>query len=346
MKIYRYTFKYCLNYCFLSLLILVSIGLTYTAAFLASKMSEEVTLVEWFKLISSMAPYLTYFLLPYALIVGFVFAIDALRLKRYWLVLWSTGNRVSHYLAFLSRMLIFIIVLIVGSLDWFGYTQKPTVENEEVAHSIPDVIWLNHGDDYVLLRDVIDSHHVGRVEWLRFKSGILKTVNQWKDLYFSDGIWQLSPLVADDEQSVKQMINTASLLRWLKPDVISMMSIEPKYLSLAELSALIYQYDLNVAQIEAYYEAYYTRLLYPVHIFLALWVSWLLALSAGIHASVQRRLALPICLGVVMFIGLQSGIVMLFQWVPESNWIIGFYFAILCCFQGFAYRMDNSMNWL
>ena len=70
MKIYRYTFKYCLNYCFLSLLILVTIGLTYTTAFLASRASEDVTLLEWFKLISSMAPYLTYFLLPYALIVG------------------------------------------------------------------------------------------------------------------------------------------------------------------------------------------------------------------------------------------------------------------------------------
>ena len=127
MILINYYLRHFVSCCALACLVGVSLVFFYNTMIFMGRLSGEADLTIWFNLFRFFLPYFTYIILPYACVVGSVFAINYLTDKRYILVMQSLGMSVVQLLRVLSRLFFVIVFLAVACLEYYDVAHKPSV---------------------------------------------------------------------------------------------------------------------------------------------------------------------------------------------------------------------------
>tara|TARA_Y100000992_G_scaffold299218_1_gene265666 strand:- start:279 stop:1223 length:945 start_codon:yes stop_codon:yes gene_type:complete len=313
------------------------IALVYTTTFLVSRMNDNASVMDWLMLMLAMVPHYVYLLLPYAMIIGFSFSIDAMRQRRYWLMLWIHGHSVRELLAYFGRVLIVLIVLIVGLLDGMGYSSKPQLDPTDRVVQDYGPLWLGNDEEFFQLNQIQRMDQVGQLNWIQINNHGLNQVSQWHNLSYVNGQW-----ITDLAGETPHVLKDSKLLQAVTPKLLELMSSQAKYLTLYDLFQLASEPLLHSSQLADYHQAIFSRLFYPLDMFLALYITWLSAFYVNVHSNSQRRIAQPIAIGVLSFITIHFGVPMATTW----DLIVIPYILVIYLLVFLSIRLDRHTRWV
>ena len=341
LRLYRYILGYCVKYSLCSLVMTLLIVSAYCSIFVMSRMQDQGDVLSVLKAIFDMMPYLTYLVFPVCLIVSLVFVIDVLRLRRYWVALYSFGQTFNDVLSCLARFGCIALLLVIGTLDWLDFSHKPQIDEVNANKSLESSsIWLTHKDELVLLSQIKAADQIGKVEIVKLNNHEFSGIKRWENLEFQDNQW-----VMESSMDADALIKPEQI-QWLNPSLLRLLLTDPKYLSMHDLMIINHMPNLKFKEMAMYHSAMYARLYYPLNALLSFWVALVLALSAAPASGVLRRLLVPIMSSLSILMILQNGLPIFPSFVTSDHQVPLFYICILLILQCWSLRLNKRLRWV
>ena len=254
-------------------------------------------------------PRLSYELFPIATVIGCMAGLGILANNNELVILRTSGlSKIQLAYSLIKTGLIFILVsILIGEViapisEQTAQQKRSVALTEQITMKSKHGFWSRDGDSYINIRKILPNEKLEEIHIYEFdKNRQLRTTIHAESAKYDNGKWLLQNILKTEISKDKIINNSYENAEWealLNPEVINLVTIKPRYLSLYGLINYIKHLKLNNQDSRIYRQALWQKALNPLMIIIMM----LLAVC------VVKCDAKPIGLGQRVFIGVLIGI--------------------------------------
>ena len=254
-------------------------------------------------------PRLSYELFPIATVIGCMAGLGILANNNELVILRTSGlSKIQLAYSLIKTGLIFILVsILIGEViapisEQTAQQKRSVALTEQITMKSKHGFWSRDGDSYINIRKILPNEKLEEIHIYEFdKNRQLRTTIHAESAKYDNGKWLLQNILKTEISKDKIINNSYENAEWealLNPEVINLVTIKPRYLSLYGLINYIKHLKLNNQDSRIYRQALWQKVLNPLMIIIMM----LLAVC------VVKCDAKPIGLGQRVFIGVLIGI--------------------------------------
>jgi len=254
-------------------------------------------------------PRLSYELFPIATVIGCMAGLGILANNNELVILRTSGlSKIQLAYSLIKTGLIFILVsILIGEViapisEQTAQQKRSVALTEQITMKSKHGFWSRDGDSYINIRKILPNEKLEEIHIYEFdKNRQLRTTIHAESAKYDNGKWLLQNILKTEISKDKIINNSYENAEWealLNPEVINLVTIKPRYLSLYGLINYIKHLKLNNQDSRIYRQALWQKALNPLMIIIMM----LLAVC------VVKCDTKPIGLGQRVFIGVLIGI--------------------------------------
>jgi lipopolysaccharide export system permease protein len=254
-------------------------------------------------------PRLSYELFPIAIVIGSMAALGMLANTSELAVIRTSGVsqiRLAYSLIKIGLIFVVISILIgevVAPVSEQAAQQKRSVAlTKQIAMKTKNGFWSRDGDNYINIRKILPGDRVEEIYIYEFdEDHQLRSSIRAKNAEYDKDRWILHDILKteiSEQQVTSNHYETAEWEALLNPEVINMITIKPRYLSMYGLISYIKYLKANNQNSKLYVQAFWSKIINPFAIIAMI----LLAIC------VVKCEARPVGLGQRVFIGALLGV--------------------------------------
>jgi len=272
-------------------------------------------------------PRLIYELFPIATVIGSMAAIGMLANSNELAVIRTSGVSQAQLATSLMKTgLIFIIISIligevIAPISEQAAQQKRSIAlTKQISLKTKHGFWTRAGDSYINIRKILPGDRVEEIYIYEFdENHHLRSSIHAKSAEYDQDRWILHDILKteiSENQVTSSRYETAEWEALLNPEVIDLITIKPRYLSVYGLISYIQHLEANNQNGKLYVQAFWSKIVNPFAIIAML----LLAIC------VVKCEARPVGLGQRVFIGALLGII--FHLINQVTGHLGIVYGI------------------
>lgn len=255
-------------------------------------------------------PRLSYELFPVATVIGGMAALGMLANSGELAVIRTSGVSRLQLAFLLSKVgLVFIVIsifigeLIVPVSEHTAQQKKSVALTKQISLKTKHGFWSRAGNNYINIRKILPDDRVEHVYIYEFDDDhkLRSSIHARRAEYVEDR-WILRDILKTNITEQKVTIDHYQTVEWealLNPEVIDLVTVKPRYLSLYGLTNYIKYLTVNNQNSEPYVQAFWSKIVNPFAI-----IAMLLLSICVVKCEVRR-----IGLGRRVFIGALIGII-------------------------------------
>tara|TARA_R110000782_G_scaffold18712_2_gene51192 strand:- start:725 stop:1786 length:1062 start_codon:yes stop_codon:yes gene_type:complete len=254
-------------------------------------------------------PRLSYELFPIATVIGSMAALGMLANTSELAVIRTSGvSQAQLAYSLIKTGMVFVIVsLLIGEViapvtEQAAQQKRSIALTKQISMKTKHGFWSRDGDNYINIRKILPGDRVEEIYIYEFdKEHHLRSSIYAKSAEYDQDKWVLHDILKTEiteEQVTNNHYETAEWEALLNPEVINMVTIKPRYLSILGLISYIDYLKANNQSSKQYIQAFWSKLISPFSIIAMILLS----------ICVVRCEARPMGLGQRVFIGALIGI--------------------------------------
>ena len=254
-------------------------------------------------------PRLSYELFPIATVIGCMAGLGILANNNELVILRTSGlSKIQLAYSLIKTGLLFILVsLLIGEVvapisEQTAQQKRSVALTEQITMKSKHGFWSRDGDSYINIRKILSNEKLEEIHIYEFdKNRQLRTTIHAKSATYDNGKWLLQNILKTEVSRDKIINHTYENAEWealLNPEVINLVTVKPRYLSLYGLINYIKHLKLNNQDSRIYRQAFWQKVINPLMIIIMM----LLAVC------IVKCDAKPVGLGQRVFIGVLIGI--------------------------------------
>lgn len=254
-------------------------------------------------------PRLTYELFPIATAIGCMAGFGILANNNELMIFRISGlSKMQLAYSLIKTGLIFIIIsILIGEViapitEQAAQQKRSVALTEQITMKSKHGFWSRDGDSYINIRKILPNEKLEEIHIYEFdKNRQLRVTIHAESAKYDNGKWLLHNILKTEisrDEIINHSYENAEWEALLNPEVINLVTIKPRYLSLYSLVNYIKHLKLNNQDNRIYMQALWLKLLNPLMILIMM----LLAIC------VVKCDAKPIGLGQRVFMGVLLGI--------------------------------------
>ena len=254
-------------------------------------------------------PRLSYELFPIATVIGSMAALGMLANTSELAVIRTSGvSQAQLAYSLIKTGLAFVIIsILIGEViapvtEQAAQQKRSIALTKEISMKTKNGFWSRDGDNYINIRKILPGDRVEEIYIYEFdKEHQLRSMIYAKHAEYDQDKWILHNILKTEiteQQVTNNHYDTAEWEALLNPDVIDMVTIKPRYLSILGLISYIDYLKANNQSSKQYVQAFWSKLANPFTIMAMILLS----------ICVVRCEGRPMGLGQRVFIGALIGI--------------------------------------
>ncbi len=296
-------------------------------------------------------PRLSYELFPIAIVIGSMAALGMLANTSELAVIRTSGVSQSQLAYSLIKTgLVFVVIsILIGEViapvtEQAAQQKRSIALTKQISMKTKHGFWSRDGDNYINIRKILPGDRVEEIYIYEFdKEHQLRSSIYAKHAEYNQDKWVLHDILKTEiteEQVTNNHYETAEWEALLNPEVINMVTIKPRYLSILGLISYIDYLKANNQSSKQYVQAFWSKLISPFSIIAMILLS----------ICVVRCEARPMGLGQRVFIGALIGIT--FHLINQVSGHLGIVYGMpaflsvclptVVIFSYIYYRLSNS----
>jgi len=296
-------------------------------------------------------PRLSYELFPIATVIGSMAALGMLANTSELAVIRTSGvSQAQLAYSLIKTGLAFVIIsILIGEViapvtEQAAQQKRSIALTKEISMKTKNGFWSRDGDNYINIRKILPGDRVEEIYIYEFdKEHQLRSMIYAKHAEYDQDKWILHNILKTEiteQQVTNNHYDTAEWEALLNPDVIDMVTIKPRYLSILGLISYIDYLKANNQSSKQYVQAFWSKLISPFSIIAMILLS----------ICVVRCEARPMGLGQRVFIGALIGIT--FHLINQVSGHLGIVYGMpaflsvclptVVIFSYIYYRLSNS----
>ena len=254
-------------------------------------------------------PRLSYELFPIATVIGCMAALGILANNNELLIFRTSGlSKMQLAYSLIKTSIVFILIsILIGEFvapisEQAAQKKRSIALTEQITMQSKHGFWSRDGDSYINIRKILPNERLEEIHIYEFdKNRQLRTTIHAESAKYNNGKWLLHNILKTEiskDRIIKHSYEDAEWEALLNPEVINLVTIKPRYLSLYGLINYIKHLELNNQDSRIYRQALWQKAVNPLMILIMM----LLAVC------VVKCDAKPVGLGQRVFIGVLIGI--------------------------------------
>ncbi len=254
-------------------------------------------------------PRLSYELFPIASVIGSMAALGMLANTSELAVIRTSGVSQTRLAYSLMKVgLIFVVIsLLIGEViapvsEQAAQQKRSVAMTKQIALKTKNGFWSRDGDNYINIRKILPGDRVEEIYIYEFdEDHQLRSSIRAKNAEYDQDRWILHDILKteiSEQQVTTEHFETAEWEALLNPEVIDMIIIKPRYLSMVGLISYIKYLKANNQSSKLYVQAFWSKIVNPFAIIAMI----LLAIC------IVKCEARPVGLGQRVFIGALLGV--------------------------------------
>ncbi len=249
-------------------------------------------------------------LFPIAAAIGGMMALGKMSSQNELAIIRTSGVSQTNLIKILSKG-IFILILIAFVVSEFiaPYSEQAAEHRKSIAMTEQITLqtkygfWSRNENNFVNIRKIISGNEVEDIYIYEFTdNNILISSIYAKKANYIDGKWQLEDVkqsLISDEGIVSKPIKLANWESVLNPEVLNLITIKPKFLTLWGLYSYISYLKENEQNSQVYEQAFWSKLSKPFTIFLMVVIAVPIIKIHSRQNNVGQRVFLGCLLGIL-----------------------------------------------
>ncbi|MAJ91414.1 MAG: LPS export ABC transporter permease LptG [Legionellales bacterium] len=261
-------------------------------------------------------PRLSYELFPIATVIGCMAGLGILANNNELVILRTSGlSKMQLAYALVKIGLIFIIISIligevIAPISEQAAQQKRSVAlTEQISMKTKNGFWSRDGNSYINIRKILPNEKLEDIRIYEFdKDRQLRGTIHAESADFNNGKWLLYNILRTDiskDKITKYNYKNAEWEALLNPEVISLVTIKPHYLSLRGLINYIDHLNLNNQDSRLYLQALWQKALNPLMILLMMVLAVCVVRCDSITVGLGQRVFVGVLLGIIFHLANQ-----------------------------------------
>lgn len=254
-------------------------------------------------------PRLSYELFPIATVIGSMAALGMLANTSELAVIRTSGvSQIQLAYSLMKTGLMFVVISVligevVAPISEQAAQQKRSVAlTKQISLKTKNGFWSRDGDNYINIRKILPGDRVEEIYIYKFNDEHqLISSTRAKNAEYDEDRWILHDILETEISEQQVTTNHYETKEWealLNPEVIDMVTIKPRYLSINGLMSYIKYLKANNQSSKLYVQAFWSKIINPFAIMAMILLS----------ICVVKCEARPVGLGQRVFIGALLGV--------------------------------------
>lgn len=254
-------------------------------------------------------PRLSYELFPIATVIGSMAALGMLANTSELAVIRTSGvSRIQLAVSLLKTGLIFIVISsligeIIAPVSEQAAQQKRSVAlTKQISLKTKNGFWSRDGDNYINIRKILPGDRVEEIYIYEFdEDNQLRSSIRAKNAEYKEDRWILHDIMKteiSEQQVTSKHFETAEWEALLNPEVIDMVTIKPRYLSIQGLISYIEYLKANNQSSKLYVQAFWAKVVNPFAIIAMLLLAICIVKCEGRPMGLGQRVFIGALIGV------------------------------------------------
>ena len=261
-------------------------------------------------------PRLSYELFPIATVIGCMAGLGMIANNNELVILRTSGLskiQLSFSLIKIGLIFIFVSILIgefIAPISEQAAQQKRSVAlTEQIAMKTKHGFWSRDGDSYINIRKILPNENLEDIRIYEFdKNRQLRGTIYAESADFNDGKWLLHNILRTEISKNKIKEYEYKNAEWdalLNPEVIGLVTIKPRYLSLYGLINYINHLKLNNQDSRLYDQALWQKALNPIMILIMMVLAVCVVKCNASSVGLGQRVFIGVLLGITFHLANQ-----------------------------------------
>ena len=258
-------------------------------------------------------PRLSYELFPIATVIGSMAALGMLANSSELAVIRTSGIsqfQLAYSLLKTGLIFIFISILlgeVIAPITEHAAQQKRSVAlTKQISLKTKHGLWSRDGDNYINIRKILPGDRVEGVYIYEFdKDHFLKSSIHAQHAEYDNDRWILHNIKKTEisEQQVTTVdIETAEWEALLNPEVIELVTIKPRYLSVHGLISYIQYLEANNQSSKLYVQAFWSKMVNPFAIIAMILLAICVVKCEGRPIGLGQRVFIGALIGIIFYL--------------------------------------------
>ncbi len=254
-------------------------------------------------------PRLSYELFPIATVIGSMAALGMLANTSELAVIRTSGvSQIQLAFSLMKTGIVFIVIsILIGEViapisEQAAQQQRSIALTQQISMKTKHGFWSRDGDNYINIRKILPGDRVEEIYIYEFdKDHQLKSTIFAKHAEYSEDRWLLHDILKTEISEQKVTNNHYKNAEWealLNPEVINLVTIKPRYLSVYGLISYIDYLKANNQNDKQYVQAFWSKIINPFAIMAMILLSICVVRCEGRPMGLGQRVFIGALLGI------------------------------------------------
>ncbi len=258
-------------------------------------------------------PGLAYDVFPLAGLIGSLVGLGAMVSQNEIVVMRTAG--ISLYRIVFSVLKAGLVVILIAMLlgefvvpvteQYANYSRSVAINNQ-ISLKTRNGLWVREGQNYLNVRTILPGNIIKNIYIYRFDNDNRLITSSYADTaLYETGKWHLKNVSQTHISENRITMDTNVDAVWdslLRPELISLVSIKPEDLSIVDLISYIRYLVKNNRNSQAYQQALWTKIIYPLSTGVMIFLAIPIVLGATQTLNMGQRVFTGIVIGLVFYI--------------------------------------------
>ncbi len=258
-------------------------------------------------------PSLAYNLFPLAGLIGSLIGLGSLMTQNEIVIMRNAGVSLQRIVFSIMKTgsIVILISMILGEFivpvteQYANYTHSVALNNQ-VSLKTQNGLWVREGQSYLNVKTIMPGNILKQIHMYNFdKDNRLVSTSYAETAFFKDGKWQLKNVTQTHISDQAVMMDTNIDITWdslLRPELISLVSIEPEKLSVFDLANYTKYLKENNRNSQTYRQAFWSKIIYPLSTGVMIFLAIPMVLGATQTQNIGQRIFIGIVVGLIFHI--------------------------------------------
>lgn len=258
-------------------------------------------------------PSLSYELIPLSGLIGSLIGLGTLMSQNEITVMRNAGislNSIIFSILKSSAVLILLAIvlgeLIVPVTEQYARYSRSVAITDQITMKTRNGLWVREGQSYMNVRTILPGNVINQIYIYSFDDqNRLITSSFAKSAQYKNGKWTLENVRQThiSELAVTQDTNKQAV--WdslLRPELLSLVSIEPEDLSIVDLVSYTSYLKKNNRNSQLYRQAFWNKIIYPLTAGIMIFLAIPIVLGSNQNQNIGQRVFIGILIGLIFHI--------------------------------------------
>ncbi len=258
-------------------------------------------------------PSLAYNLFPLAGLIGCLIGLGTLMSQNEIIVIRNAGVSFGQivYSIMKAGAIVILIAMILGELvvpvtEQYANYKRSVEINDQISLKTRNGLWVREGQSYLNVRTILPGNIIKHIYMYNFDDDNRLISSSYADTAsYQKGKWQLKN-VTQTHISEKAILRDTNVdATWdslLRPELLSLVSIEPENLSVFDLVNFTNYLKKNNRNSQTYQQAFWSKIIYPLSTGVMIFLAIPIVLGASQTQNLGQRIFIGIVIGLVFHI--------------------------------------------